>query len=100
MSQERSDSMYYIVPREVKKEIKIFRLLYLRDIVIIGIPIMLAMFLQGAIIPSLRLPYYESIALLGLWGSRKSRNNPGFRNWKSFVLLLYRMRDRKCYYSL
>ena len=88
----------YIIPAEISSEYKIFKNVYLVDLIFIVTSFFFTMSFSNAVNPKMIVPYYIFSAILTVFLIMKSVSNPGIRNCKAIYLML--IRDRKIYHSL
>lgn len=88
----------YIIPSEISSEHKIFKNVYLVDLIFMVTSFFITMTLSNAVNPKVIIPFYVFSFVLTLFLIMKSVSNPGVRNYKAIYLML--IRDRKTYHSL
>ncbi len=88
----------YIIPSEISSEYKIFKNIYLIDLIFIVTSFFLTMSFSNAVNQKVIVPYYIFSTILTVFLIMKSVSNPGIRNYKAIYLML--IRYRKTYHSL
>ncbi|EOE7347233.1 DUF5592 family protein [Clostridioides difficile] len=83
--------MYYI-PEEIRSETKIFKSLYLSDLIFLAVVLLLAWIMRSLVYSPLVIPYYIFITVSTLFLLAKSSDNPGSRNYKTIYFLLTKSR--------
>lgn len=88
----------YLIPVTLKYETKIFKRLYMKDLIYIGIIIAIAFFLKNSVHAYLQIPYWLFMIALSFYFVTKPKDNPNKR--KVNALLMFIMRDNNIYYSI
>ncbi|MCI0936781.1 DUF5592 family protein [Clostridioides difficile] len=83
--------MYYI-PEEIRSETKIFKSLYLSDLIFLAVILLLAWIMRSLVYSPLVIPYYIFTTVSTLFLLAKSSDNPGSRNYKTIYFLLTKSR--------
>lgn len=95
--------MTYLIPKRLKKDYLIISRpvkVYVKDILFIGIWLMMAWCASGLVFRSLRVAYYMFAALCAIYLTRPARENPGKRKWEAIILFLSRKIANPVYYSV
>lgn len=90
--------MNFEIPEEISSEVKIYKSIYLFDLVIALLSLAFASITSSVIYPALTIPYYIFILGSTLFLLAKSLSNPGMRNYKTIYLLI--TRDNNTYYKI
>jgi len=90
--------MTYLIPRTLKLETKIFKKLYVRDLVYIGLVLALAYFCKGMVHVYLLIPYWLFAFLTAFYMVVHPKCNPQKRKWQALAMFIFR--DNKTYYSI
>ncbi|EGT3953440.1 TPA: hypothetical protein KRD64_002250 [Clostridioides difficile] len=88
----------YNIPNEISSETKIFKSIYVTDLLIILLALFFAWITSSIVYPTLILTYYIYTLVVAIFLVAKSPINPGMRNFMSIYLLI--TRDRKTYHSI
>ncbi|EGT3815279.1 TPA: DUF5592 family protein [Clostridioides difficile] len=88
----------YNIPNEISSETKIFKSIYVTDLLIILLALFFAWITSSIVYPTLILAYYIYTLVVAIFLVAKSPINPGMRNFMSIYLLI--TRDRKTYHSI
>ncbi|HBF9262933.1 TPA: hypothetical protein OUL50_001974 [Clostridioides difficile] len=88
----------YNIPNEISSETKIFKSIYVTDLLIILLALFFAWLTSSIVYPTLILAYYIYTLVVAIFLVAKSPINPGMRNFMSIYLLI--TRDRKTYHSI
>ncbi|HBH4034415.1 TPA: hypothetical protein KSL09_003240 [Clostridioides difficile] len=88
----------YNIPNEISSETKIFKSIYVTDLLIIMLALFFAWLTSSIVYPTLILAYYIYTLVVAIFLVAKSPINPGMRNFMSIYLLI--TRDRKTYHSI
>ena len=82
----------YIIPSEINSETKIFKNVYLIDMLFMLVAFVLTMSFSSIVNPKVVVPYYICSFVLTIFLVLKSQTNPGLRNYKSIYLMIIRCR--------
>ena len=80
----------YIIPSEINSETKIFKNVYLIDMLFMLVAFVLTMSFSSIVNPKVVVPYYICSFVLTIFLVLKSQTNPGLRNYKSIYLMIIR----------
>ena len=87
--------MQFNIPKELNSEFKFNKEFGLVDLVTVVVGFLIAYMLSGLVYQPLIIFWYIFFEISVLFLFRKSKDNPGLRNYKS-ILLLYK-RDKNIY---
>lgn len=90
--------MNFEIPEEINSEIKVFKSVYLFDLVIVLLSLVFASITSAVIYPALTIPYYIFVGVSILFLVAKSPSNPGMRNYRTIYLLF--TKDSNTYYKI
>ncbi|CEK32642.1 hypothetical protein JGS6364_PCS1200331 (plasmid) [[Clostridium] sordellii] len=82
----------YIIPSEINSETKIFKNVYLIDMLFMLVAFVLTMSFSSIVNPKVVVPYYICSFVLTIFLVLKSQTNPGLRNYKAIYLMIIRCR--------
>lgn len=82
----------YIIPSEINSETKIFKNVYLIDMLFMLVAFVLTMSFSSIVNPKVIVPYYICSFVLTIFLVLKSQTNPGLRNYKAIYLMIIRCR--------
>ncbi|HBF3343018.1 TPA: hypothetical protein KOB99_003057 [Clostridioides difficile] len=88
----------YNIPNEIYSETKVFKSIYVIDLLIILLAMCFAWITSSIVYPTLIPAYYIYTLVVAIFFVAKSPINPGMRNFMSIYLLI--TRDRKTYHSI
>lgn len=90
--------MNFEIPEEISSEVKIFKSIYLFDLIVALLSLGFASITSSVIYPALTIPYYIFVLASTLFFLAKSSSNPGMRNYKTIYLLI--TKDNNTYYKV
>ena len=88
----------YIIPSEISSETKIYKNIYLIDMIFIFISFFLTVLLSSIVSSKVVIAYYVFSFALTLFLIMRSTSNPGLRNYKAIYLMV--IRNKNTYHSL
>ena len=88
----------YIIPSEISSETKIYKNIYLIDMIFILVSFVFTMLLSNIVNPKVVVGYYVFSILLTIFLIMRSTSNPGLRNYKAIYLMV--IRSKRTYHSL
>ena len=83
----------FLIPEEVRSEVKFFKWLYMKDVVAIIISCVIIESLDLFVYPALKTGYIAMAGLLALILTRRSRVNPGKRVGASLAFYLLKRKQ-------
>lgn len=88
----------YNIPSEINSETKIFKNIYLIDMIILLVSLLLTIVFSNIVSSKVVMIYYVFSIGLTVFFISKSSTNPGIRNYKAIYLMM--IRNRKVYKSI
>lgn len=88
----------YQIPKQIKSEIKITSMLYLRDVAIFLFIMAVAYTFDSLVHLLLKVPYYIFVAGITIYFVLPSKANPGKRNYHTLYFAI--LRNRTKYYRM
>lgn len=88
----------YQIPKQIKSEVKITQIFYLRDVAVFILVMTLAYMFDSLVHMILKVPYYIFVAGITFYFILPSRSNPKKRNYHSLYYTM--MRNRVKYFRI
>ena len=85
--------MSYFPPQEIKAEVKINKLLYVKDAMFIGAYMSVAFIFEKIVYGPYIVLYYVFSLCVAIYLCAPSISNPKRRNWQSFLIFIDKVKD-------
>lgn len=90
--------MTYLIPRTLKHETKMFKRLYIRDLIYIGLILSIGFLFKRMVHIYLIIPYWIFFFGVSIYMVTRPESNPNKRKFQALAMFLFR--DNSTYYSI